>query len=705
MIDTRHTRTMAILLFAAALSCPVVAPAATAASSGDTPIEEVVVTSQRRAQPLADHAGNITAMDRDDILAVGHQHIHELTTRVPGVWLSRGSGQEHLTAIRSPVLTGAGSCGGFLFLEDGIPIRPSGFCNVNQMFELNTEQAGRIEVIRGPGNALYGSNALHGIVNVLTPDLAESPGSNLSLEVGANEFWRLRGELAGTSARPLRVAFVYADDGGFRDASGYRQGKLNLKNRWSLDSETDLTAAFSATGLRQETAGFIFGQDAYKDPDLSRGNVNPEAFRNGSSQRLYAIWTRSTENLRIDVRPYMRHSDMRFLQHFLPGQPLEENGHISAGVMTAFAFGGTDRRFIAGADIEWSDIFLKETQSGPTTGSAFLVETRPEGKHYDFRVSGLALAPFAQADIDISDALTLSAGVRLEQTRYSYDNRMLSGNTRDDGSACGFGGCLYSRPESRTDSFFNIAPKLGISYRPRPNTTAFANIARGFRAPQATELYRLQSGQQVADLDSETIDSLELGLRHRDQDWSVETSLFTMQKRDSVIRDAEGFNVSGGRSRHRGVEFSIDGQLLAFIKIDIDASYARHTYDFNAVTARGEEFVDGNEIDTAPRFLGSIELILEPGDRWNLALQWLSIGDYYLDAENRFEYPGHDLVNLRTRFKIAPRFGITARLNNALDTAYADRADYAFGQYRYFPGRGREFFVELQFNPYGSRRR
>ena len=701
MMDTRHTGTTAILLVAAALAHPAAADSA-GAGSADIPIEEVVVTSQRSAQAIADHAGNITAMGGDEIRTIAHHHVHELMTRVPGVWLIRGSGQEHLTAIRSPVLSGAGSCGGFLFLEDGIPLRPSGFCNVNQMFELHTEQAGRIEIIRGPGNALFGSNALHGIVNVLTPELVPLPDPSVSVELGANEFVRLRGELAGTPAQPLRVAFVYADDGGFRDASGYRQGKLHAKSRWALDSTTELTAAFSATDLQQETAGYIFGKDAYKDPALNRGNVNPEAFRNGSSQRLYAIWTRSTDRMRIDVRPYLRHTDMRFLQHFLPGQPLEENGHVSAGVMTTVSIGAEKRRLIVGADIEWSDVFLRETQSGATTGSAFLVETRPAGKHYDFQVGTLALAPFVQADFDISDELMLTAGLRLERIHYDYDNRMLSGNTRDDGSVCGFGGCLYSRPESRTDSFFNVAPKLGINYKLRPTVSAFANLARGFRAPQVTELYRLQNGQQIADLDSETIDSLEFGLRLSQRDWSVETSLYTMQKRDSVLRDAEGFNVSGGGSRHRGLELSIDLQPLAFLTIEIAASYARHSYDFDLVAARGETFVSGNDVDTAPRWLGSIEFLLEPTDRWNLALQWSAIGDYFLDAENRFEYPGHDLVNLRAKFRIASRFSVSARLNNALDTAYADRADYAFGQYRYFPGRGRELYVELQFNPAGS---
>ncbi|MCG8369678.1 MAG: TonB-dependent receptor, partial [Proteobacteria bacterium] len=75
-----------------------------------------------------------------------------------------------------------------------------------------------------------------------------------------------------------------------------------------------------------------------------------------------------------------------------------------------------------------------------------------------------------------------------------------------------------------------------------------------------------------------------------------------------------------------------------------------------------------------------------------------SLGSHYLDAENRHSYPGHDLANLRVAFAIDDHWSVTARLNNLFDTSYADRADYAFGDYRYFPGRGRELFVRLQYS-------
>ena len=66
--------------------------------------------------------------------------------------------------------------------------------------------------------------------------------------------------------------------------------------------------------LDQETAGFIFGEDAYRDPALNRGNVNPEAFRDAASVRLYGIWQTPVafgeQDAALDVRPYVRYSSM-----------------------------------------------------------------------------------------------------------------------------------------------------------------------------------------------------------------------------------------------------------------------------------------------------------------------------------------------------------------------------------------------------------
>jgi outer membrane receptor protein involved in Fe transport len=660
-------------------------------------ISEVVVTAQRRPQPKRFYAGNIKRIDVKTLERVQHQHLNELMTRVPGAWVVRGSGQEHQTAIRSPVLGGGGSCGGFLVLEDGIPIRPAGFCNINQFTEAMTEQAHSVEVIRGPGNALYGSNALHGIVNVLMPSPGDAPESHIALEAGANDFFRVRFTLPVNPDSSWLGSAVYADDGGFRDDSGYRQGKVHLKGGGSLLGG-NLLVGFSATNLSQDTAGLIVGEDAYKDPAVNRSNPTPEAFRDVSSQRLYGIWTRSLPRFDLDVRPYARQSDMQFMHFAIPGQPIEDNGHHSFGVLSSATFTGTHHQIATGVDAEWSDIFLEQTQFGPAQGTPPVRETRPEGKHYDYGVNSISLAAFVQTGYQLNERISLGGGLRLEFMHYDYDNHMLSGNTRDDGTTCGFGGCLYSRPADRTDSFTNLAPKLSAIFKLSGESQLFANLARGFRVPQALELYRLQNGQQIADLESETIDSFEAGLRTSRQTWSADVVVYLMRKHDSVFRDSDGFNVSGGRSRHIGIETAIDWQLHPAWRFSLDASYASHTYDFD-FSGRGESFVSGNDIDTAPHWLGSTELFYQPTNKLWLSLQWTILGEYYLDAANRFSYPGHSLAHLRASLQLSPKFNLLLRLNNITDEVIADRADYAARNYRYLPGRGREMFIEIRYLP------
>ena len=101
----------------------------------------------------------------DELKFLNVTHNKELFNSSAGSWISRGSGQESLISLRSPMLTGSGACGSFLILEDGLPIRPAGFCNVNNLFEVSINLASKIEILKGPSSARFGGNALHGAIN------------------------------------------------------------------------------------------------------------------------------------------------------------------------------------------------------------------------------------------------------------------------------------------------------------------------------------------------------------------------------------------------------------------------------------------------------------------------------------------------------------------------------------------------------------
>ncbi|MEX1237608.1 MAG: TonB-dependent receptor, partial [Pseudomonadales bacterium] len=607
-------------------------------------LEEVVVTAQRSEQRVADVTTNISFIGAGSLEQVSHTHINEIMQRLSGTWISRGNGQEHLTALRSPVLTGAGACGAFLMMQDGIPLRASGFCNVNELFDANSEQASSIEVIKGPASVVYGSNAMHGLVNVISP--AVGPTRRISIETGPHDYFRSK---ISHGTDHWRFDFNGTSDGGYKDDSGFDQQKATIKHKDQLGNWT-ITSVLSVTNLNQETAGFIEGPLAYKSDALRKTNPNPEAFRDTQSIRLYSrLETEPRDGDRIVITPYARYTDMRFIQHFLPGQAIEENNQQSIGVQSA--------RYIndwtLGIDAEITRGVLYETQPDLTQGSPFLVATIPPGDHYDYDVTATVLAAFAEKRFRLTPGIEASLGARAERVSYDYDNKMLSGRTRDDGIPCGFGGCRFSRPADRTDTFINVSPKLGMTWSTSDDSQVFAFLSRGYRAPQATELYRLQGEQRVSDIDAEELDSLEVGVRGGDSDLGYAVSMYAMKKNNYIFRDSNRANVDNGETSHKGIEVSLNYQFTQEVGASLNWTYAIHRYDNNPELSAAP--IKGNDVDTAPRNLGSATLEWKPSGSVVTEIEWVHLGKYFEDAENLNPYEGHDLINLRTRVQLSDR--------------------------------------------------
>ncbi len=689
----------ALLALAAALASPLVLRAAEPA----TELDEVVVTASKRWQARLDVSASITAIDDDTLRLVGASHASEALNRVAGVMIQRGSGQESLTAVRSPVLSGPGACGAFLLLEDGMPLRPVGFCNVNQLFEINTNQARSMEVIRGPGTALYGANAVHAIVNVISPDLATIGPASFSVEGGADDFRRLQfGIATGEPSLGYAAWGSHTHDGGFRADSPVEDGKLNLLHERAWRGG-QLRLRFAGTVLNQETAGFVRGLDAYRDPRLARSNPNPEAFRDAWSTRASAAWSRQDdcERCTTDLRLMLRRSEMEFLQHFLLGKPLERNGQdsVSFSALVGRPWGDDGAAtWRAGIDLEAADTFLLEVQAGPTLeGSPAARAIRPAGLHYDYQVGSTTAAAFAALDWPLAARWRMEASLRTDLTRYDYDNRMRDGNTAEDGTPCPSGGCLFSRPADRSDRFANLTPRLALSWSAGPDDRLYLSAARGFRPPETTELYRLQRQQSIADLDTERLASVELGWRHESsrQSWSL--TAYAMTKSNVILRDADAFAVADGRTNHRGLEYEFRRRLGGGFQLSASGTLARHTYDFARSLEGGETIVPGRDVDTAPRQLHRAFLSWRGGTNWESELELQHVGAYFADAANQNRYPGHVLTNLRIAW--APRAWLrtTLRVTNLADRAFADRADFAQGDWRYFPGRGRSAFLEVQY--------
>jgi len=592
----------------------------------------------------------------------------EILNQAPGVNIQMNSGQEHLIAIRSPVLSGGAGQGSFLILENGVPTRSPAFGNVNSLIEPHLEIADAIEVIRGPGSAKYGSNAVHGLINVILPD-AES---DQSLRASYGSLGRWRGDASVNLGQDTRLNLSLVEDSGWREATGGEQQKISVLTRQSL-GEWNAAAWLSASSLNQETASFIQGPRAYEDRDLAETNPNPEAFRDAWSARMGLRLERDLGPGQLILTPNAHSQGMVFSQHFLPYGGVEKNAHTGGGLMVRYDLDPVGRftwRF--GADTDFATGYLKEIQPRPNANPAF-----PIGVHYNYEVETQVFALWSEADVALTDDLRLLAGLRGESHDFTYDTRAPAGiNGR------------FNVPADRSDDFSFITPKLGLVWD-RGWYSLYANYARGARAPQVSDLYRLQNRQVAGEIKAETLDSLEFGVRgdalfdHLDFDIAA----YWMEKDNFFFRDSDGLNVVDGSTRHKGVEAAATFRIDDRISLGGNVAWSDQEYAFDRpVVAAQERIVSGNAIDTAPERLADARLNWQATDALKLSLTLEHVGEYFTDPANTVSYPGHTVLGARVGWNITDSLEASVILRNLTDEAYADRADVGFGNERYFPG-------------------
>ena len=136
--------------------------------------------------------------------------------------------------------------------------------------------------------------------------------------------------------------------------------------------------------------------------------------------------------------------------------------------------------------------------------------------------------------------------------------------------------------------------------------------------------------------------------------------------------------------------------ILENLSTGLAFTYANHEYDNNP--ALSATLVKGNDIDTAPETLGSATLRYQPIVDADLELEWVHIGEYYEDPQNQHKYEGHDLLHIRARWQMTESSAIFCRIMNLTDEDYAERADFGFGNDRYFVGTPRSFYLGVDMS-------
>ena len=658
-------------------------------------LEEIVVTGSREAEPLKEKPLTVGVIDEKKIKEIKAAHPAEILNRIPGVLIGVTAGEGHQTAIRQPMTTSPV----YLFLEDGIPIRSTGFFNHNALYEVNLPGADRIEVSKGPSSALYGSDAIGGTINVMTRPSPATPQFEINPEIGEFNWRRLLASAGNTwGDNGLRIDLNTTHSDGWRERTGYDRQSETLRWDRAIGDTATAKTLISFSEIDQDTGGTSrLSEDDFKNRPWF--NYQTFDYRKVEAFRVSTEVAKELEgNTLISAIPYIRNNTM----DLLPGWGIFQAGpnyvgyestteFYSLGLLTKYRrdFTAWRTRFITGLDIDYTpgsyfERRIRVTRAADDKFVSFVYDTNTD-KNYDYDATFSGGSPYVQVETSPLEKLRLTLGARYDYLSYDYETHLDAND---------------NRPEDTDLSFSHLSPKAGLTYAFTNEVSGFLSYGNAFRAPSSGDLFRGNAATAV-DLKPIKADSYETGIKGGIADFmTYSASYYYMVKKDDIVSysPATGVNerLSAGKTEHKGIEIGVGIKPCNQIELSSSYSYAIHSYAEFQVSPLLD--FDGEEIPQAPRQIVNTRLAYKPAliPGTLVELEWVRLGRYWLDNANTEEYFGHDIFNLRASCQLAKGWEMYARMINITDKLYAENASKSdTGPTMLAPGSPRTLFAGL----------
>jgi outer membrane receptor for ferrienterochelin and colicins len=432
-------------------------------------VDQVVVTASKRAQSLQEVPVSVSVLDAAQIDLRNSQTIDDALRYIPGVNMT---GSQVSIRGSSGYSRGAGSR--VLMLLDGIPFI------TGDTGELNFESipiglVDRIEVVKGASSALYGSNALGGVINIITKEIPDKPTTMVRLYAGeynkpSFQQWDWSSHPRFYEGQAFSHSFREGDlgvylylshqaDDGYRLNDYHRRYNVYLKVKEDYSANSSLVMNF---GLLDQYSG------------------------------QYLYW----RNLDSALIPpaLQQNDDVRSIRYFVNGtlnSVLSDRFLLSTKGMWYHNFWGFRTRS-GGSQSQADDFRLSTTLTGmldsvhTLTSGVDLSADAVAGDFFDRHTLG-GFAVYGQDEMKLTRALTATLGLR-----YDFE---AAGLTSPGGQ---------------------INPKAALSYTPFEGTTLRASVGRGFRVPSVAEAFLQQSVNNLVtlpnkDLQPEKSVSYEIG--------------------------------------------------------------------------------------------------------------------------------------------------------------------------------------------------
>lgn len=276
-------------------------------------LAQVVVSANRTAEKRSEAPIAIASISKQTIEDIKAQRMDMLLNKVSGVNMVNLGNEQHEMSIRQPMNTN----NLFLYLEDGIPIRTSAVFNHNALLEMNMAAAKKIEIIKGPSSALYGAEAIGGVVNLITQAPPAMNSGLISVQLNNQGYERTDAQFGTTTGKIGYVISGYyaRQSNGPIEYSDFHKTAVTGRMDYKIDVNTLWTNSVSYINYFSDMYGSL------DSAHFARKNYAAQAFF--TYRKVTALRARSTishnwsENGSTDVH----------LEHFFKGYHVPVSGH------------------------------------------------------------------------------------------------------------------------------------------------------------------------------------------------------------------------------------------------------------------------------------------------------------------------------------------------------------------------------------------
>lgn len=663
-------------------------------------LNQVVVSASRYEQARTEVPAAIGVLNARQIEETKATQIDQMVNQMTGVYMSNLGNESHTMSIRSPLSYKAL----FLFTQDGIPLRPTGNFSHTALKEMDNSSFERIEVIRGSNSSVYGSEAISGVINAITKRPSKSLSGKISAQGNNIGFKRTDLNLSNTFGKT--GVFVGGHYGftrdGWREHSDFDKLGSTINLTHKVSDKLNLALSANYISLNSDRTGNLdslnfFGKNlstlhtfTYTKTSAFRANATANYLWSDRANTKLIVFNRVLNSKGI---PHFRIRKDRNDPTKARGE-YRESGFKSIGAILNHSqyFDAMNTRLSVGASIDFSPETNMKRRLAIKRDTVGRYISYTEGNIFeDYQVDYSNTAVFAQLEFSPMKRLRIAA-----VARYDYFNYLYSSTEEFT---------ITNGVVSDNESFYNITPKIGVTYDLGNNSGLYSNYSIGFVPPQIGLIY--SKDRVVTTVAPERYHNVELGA------WAtllqgnlyLDAALYRLKGANEIVsvlqEDGSEEYANAGATLHTGLELGAQANIYEGLSFRLNGTYAHHTYD---TFKDGENDYSGNFMSRSPKLIFNTGLIYRPTflKGFRIGLDWQHLGEYFQSDKNDETkvYPGFDLLHLRTGYKMNNGLELWVNVLNLTDKLYAEISDVSAysGAKRYRPGNPRNFNVGIQYN-------